>query len=171
MYASVSTEFQFFLLSILSGLVSAFLYDILRISRRIVRVSDTVINIEDILFFAAAAFLIFIAAYLKNSGEIRWQSFIGFAIGITLYIVTVRNRLLNLSTVIIRFIVKIVGMVISVILFPLRLIFKIFRKPVSVIAWYTGKGMRRVKSAAKKRRIKFHIMLKNIFFMFGKQKK
>lgn len=170
MYTSVPTEFQFFLLSIVSGIVSAFLYDILRISRRIVRVSDAVINIEDILFFIAAAFLIFVAAYLKNSGELRWQSFIGFATGICIYIFTVKNRLLNISTIIIRFIVRITGAVLSVILFPLRLIFKIFRKPVSVIAWYTGMGVRRVKSAAKSKGIKARITAKNLFRMFSGHK-
>lgn len=171
MYTTVTTEAQFFLLSILAGIASAFLYDLLRISRRIVRVNDIVINAEDIIFFASAAVFVFIAAYMKNSGEIRWQSFIGFALGIALYILIVRDRLLNVSTVIIKYIVKVIGILLSVILFPFRLIMKIFRKPISVVAWYSGKGIRRVKSSAKKRRIRFRLMLKNILFMFGKQKK
>lgn len=171
MHSSVPMEIQFFLFSVLAGIISALLYDIFRISRRIVRACDAVINAEDILFFIIAAFFVFVAAYLKNSGEIRWQSFIGFALGIVLYIIIVRNRLLNFSTIIIKFIVKIIGIVISVLLFPFRLLMKIFRKPVRVITWYTGRGVSRVKSAAKSKKIKLKLCVKNLFYMLKKSKR
>ena len=67
MYNTVSKEMIFFLTCIAAGFFCAFLYDLLRISRRIVRVNDFVINFEDILFLGAAAAILFYASYLKTA--------------------------------------------------------------------------------------------------------
>ncbi len=162
MYNSVPAEIQFFITCMLAGLVVTFLYDLLRISRRIVNVNDVVINAEDLVFFVVAAVILFYAAYVKNSGEIRWQWFIGGALGVFLYVVIVKNRILNAGVAIYKFLVKIIGVVIKIILFPLKLVLRIFRKPINVVAWYTGQGIKRIKGAARCSRAKAKISLKNI---------
>lgn len=169
MYNSVPLEIQFFLSCAIAGFVVAFLYDLLRVSRRIVNVNDIVINAEDILFFAVAAVILFYAAYLKNSGEIRWQWFIGASTGIFLYIAIVRNHFLDASVIIYSALIKIIGLLIKILLFPLKLIFKIFKKPISIITWYTGKSLKRVKGAAIYGKSKARINLKNIRAAFLKK--
>lgn len=169
MYNSVPLEIQFFIACTIAGFVISFLYDLLRISRRIINVNDFVINAEDLLFFAAAAVILFYAAYRKNSGEIRWQWFIGGALGVSLYIVIVKNRFLNASIAIYSVLVKIVGAVIKILLFPIKLIFKIFKKPISVVAWYTGKGVKRIKGAATCGKTRLKISFKNIRAAFVKK--
>ncbi len=169
MYNSVPLEIQFFLSCMVAGFVVAFLYDLLRVSRRIVNVNDLVINAEDILFFVVAAVVLFYAAYLKNSGEIRWQWFIGASTGIFLYIALVRNRFLNASVILYSALVKIIGVLIKILLFPIKLIFKIFKKPINIVAWYTGKGLKRIKGAAIYGKSKAGISLKNIRSAFLKK--
>ena len=58
MYNTVQSETVFFLTSVLAGVAIAFLYDLVRISRRIVAVSDSLVNGEDILFFVASAIIL-----------------------------------------------------------------------------------------------------------------
>ena len=65
MYNSVSMETGFFFASLIAGVASAFLYDLLRISRRIVGPCDAVVNIEDILFLIVTTGLVFLATYLS----------------------------------------------------------------------------------------------------------
>ena len=136
---------SFFTASIVIGIIISFLYDILRVSRRIIGPGDAIITVEDILFMGVAALLFFYAAYKKNHGEIRWQGVIGCGLGITAYIFIVRNRFLNLSIFLLRWTAKILQQVLRILLFPLILIFRVFRKPVNIIIWYTGQKIRRVR--------------------------
>ena len=111
----------------------------------------------------------FYVAYLKNSGEIRWQGVIGCGTGIGAYVIVVKNRLLNVSTAVIKWLVKVIEKVIKVVLFPLKLIFKIFKKPISVVAWYTGNGARRVGRLAKRSKERFGIRLKSAVLCLRKK--
>ena len=169
MYTTVSMEAGFFVASVAAGIVIAFLYDLIRISRKVAGLCDAVVNIQDIIFFAAAACILFYVAYLKNSGEIRWQGVIGCGAGIGAYIIVVKNRLLNVSTVVIKWLVGIIEKVIKIVLFPIKLIFKIFKKPISVVAWYTGSGARRVGRLAKRSRERLGIRLKSAMFCLRKK--
>lgn len=169
MYTTVSMEAGFFVASVAAGIVMAFLYDLIRISRKVAGLCDAVVNLQDIIFFVAAACILFYVAYLKNSGEIRWQGVIGCGLGIGAYVVVVKNRLLNVSTLVIKWLVGIIEKVIKIVLFPVKLIFKIFKKPISVIAWYTGSGARRVGRFAKRSRDRLGIRLKSAVFCLRKK--
>ncbi len=169
MYTTVSMEAVFFAASVAAGIIMAFLYDLIRISRKVAGLCDAVVNLQDIIFFIAAACILFYVAYLKNSGEIRWQGVIGCGVGIGAYVIVVKNRLLNVSTVVIKWLINIIERVIKIILFPLKLIFKIFKKPISVIAWYTGSGARRMGRLAKRSRERFEIRLKSAIFCMRKK--
>ncbi|MBQ9757432.1 MAG: spore cortex biosynthesis protein YabQ [Clostridia bacterium] len=169
MYSTVWTETVFFLASFVAGVCAAFLYDILRISRRVHRPSDAVVNVEDILFMTLAAVILFCAAYLKNSGEIRWQGFIGGGLGAVLYAVIVKNRILNASTFVIRWTVEIVRRILKVVLFPVMLIMKALKKPVHVVMWYTGEKIRRAKSAARRSSDKARLRIKKARIMLRKK--
>lgn len=149
MYSTVQGEAAFFITCIGLGILTAFLYDIVRISRRIVKVGASVVNGEDVLFFALAAVSLFYAAYFKNGGEIRWHGFLGGALGLFGYAFLVRNRFVNLGTIFTKWLIKSLILVIKTALFPLRIILKALKKPVGIIAWYTGQGLRKVRRVAK----------------------
>ncbi len=169
MYNSVPMEAGFFIASLLAGVAVAFIYDLLRVSRRILGPGDGIVNLEDILFLAVAAVVMFTAAYIKNSGEVRWQGFIGFGGGAVLYAVLVKNRFLDVSTLIIKWLVNVAEKIIKILLFPVRLIFKIFKKPVNVVMWYTGRGVRRAKRLVRRSGDRLSVRLKNVGFMLRKK--
>lgn len=160
MYSTVQSETAFFLISVLSGAIIAFLYDILRIKRRIVAASDSVVNGEDILFFAFAAAFLFYVAFKKNGGEVRLQGFLGGGLGIFLYAALVRNRFVNLGETILKWLIKTAVLVFKTALFPLLIVFRALKKPVRIVAWYTGRALRRARRVARcqKERAKMRIL-------------
>ncbi len=169
MYNSVPMEAGFFAVSCIAGVAAAFIYDLLRVSRRILGPGDGIVNLEDILFLAVSALIMFGAAYIKNSGEVRLQGFLGFGIGAGLYAAVVKNRFLNVSTVIIKWLVKMTEKIIKVLLFPIKIIFKIFKRPVSVVVWYTGCGVRRAKRLVRRGGDRISVRLKNVGLMLRKK--
>ena len=162
-------EIGFFLASFTAGAVTALVYDILRISRRIIGAKDAIVTIEDILFLTSAAFLIFYAAYKKNAGELRWHCFIGGAMGIVSYIIIVRNRFLNLGIFLIKWFMKIVEKILHILLFPIRLIFRLFKKPLSIIIWYTGRKIRRTRRLVRHKGNRFRIKFKKTLYLLQKK--
>lgn len=169
MYNSVPMEAGFFAASLLAGVAAAFIYDLLRVSRRILGPGDGIVNLEDILFLAAAAVIMFGAAYLKNSGEIRWQGFIGFGGGIGIYAAVVRNRFLNVGTAIIKWLIKLAEKIIKILIFPVKLVLKIFKRPVNIVMWYTGRGVRRAKRLVRRSGDRLSVRIKNAGLMLRKK--
>ncbi len=160
MYSTVESEMIFFVTCLGAGVVIAFLYDLLRISRRIVSVSDSVVCGEDILFFVLSAIILFYAAFKKNSGEIRLQGFLGGMLGAFAYIALVRNRFVNLGETIIKWLIKTALLLFKTVMLPVRLVFRALKKPVLVVAWYTGRVLRRARRVARcqKTRAKMRIL-------------
>ncbi len=160
MYTSVQTDAVFFLACLLAGVIAAFLYDIIRISRRIVAVGAKVVCGEDIIFLIISAVILFCAAYTKNSGEVRWHGIIGGVLGAGCYAFVVRNRFVNFGTLVIKWLIKAALFLLRVILFPVRIILRALKKPVEVIAWYTSGKLRRAKRFAKcgKERLRMRLL-------------
>ncbi len=169
MYSTVWSETVFFFFSFASGICAAFLYDILRVSRRIKRPTDAVVNIEDILFMTLAGVLLFVAAYLRNSGEIRWQGFIGWGLGAVSYATIVKNKVLNAGTFLVKWTVEITRRVLKVLLFPIALIMKALRRPIHIVMWYTGQKIRRAKQVAKRNGDKARLRMKKAGIMLRKK--
>ena len=160
MYSTVEGETIFFITCLGAGVVIAFLYDLLRISRRIVSVSDSVVGGEDILFFIASAIILFYAAFKKNGGEVRLQGFLGGALGAFAYALLVRNRFLNLGETILKWLIKTAILLFKTVMLPIRLVLRALKKPVLIIAWYTGRALRRARRLARcqKARVKMRIL-------------
>ncbi len=113
--------------------------------------------------------MLFYAAYLKNSGEVRWQGFIGGALGAGIYFVAVRNRVVDAGTAIVRWFMKAFVGAVRICLFPVRIIFKALKKPIAVVAWYTGKGLRRAKRLARQAKLKSRMRVKSAFMVLRKK--
>ena len=169
MYNTVSMEARFLLMCIAAGLAAAFLYDIFRISRRVAGGGDFVTAAEDLVFFAAAALILFYAAYRGNGGEVRFHGILGGISGAAVYFLIARNRLMNAGVAAVYFLGKAAAAAAKAVFFPIRLLFRIFKKPVSVVAWYTGRGMRRIGHAASRSRVRLRVDLKNFCGLFGKK--
>ncbi len=160
MYTSSSGDITFFASAFFAGVIIAFLYDLIRISRRIVPTNLSAVGFEDILFFVVAAVILFFAAYTKNHGIIRWQGFLGCGLGVLGYAAFIRNRFVNLGTTFLKWLIKSALWLFKIVAFPVKIVFRALKKPIDVIAWYTGARLRRARRIAKcgKARLKIRVL-------------
>lgn len=77
----IRQEGMFFVVSFLTGMLLIWIYRILIWFRQMVRHSILVINLEDFLYWCAAAVIIFAAAFQENKGELRWFSAAAILLG------------------------------------------------------------------------------------------
>lgn len=82
---AIGMEVQFFLISILWGIILLVVYDVLRIFRRVVKHAWFFVAVEDVLFWIVSAFLIFRMMYQQNNGIIRGFSILGMTLGMIVY--------------------------------------------------------------------------------------
>ncbi len=140
---SIFQEADFFAVSILSGCLMVFLYDMLRVFRRLMKHGTVWIALEDIIYWFISAFLIFAMLYRKNDGLIR-----GFAIGGILTGMLFYNHFV--SPRVVKGVVWIVKKLIWLFSFPLRLLRKILRRPAAFLGRKGMRGAKKVKKLLKK---------------------
>lgn len=71
--------------SVLLGIAVSFVYDGLRIWRRVFEHSMFWISAEDLLYWAFVAYRFFYLLYMENNGAFRWFCVFGAAVGMLLY--------------------------------------------------------------------------------------
>ena len=130
----------------LNGILSGFLYDILRAKRKVFKVSKTGIIIEDILFCVICGGISLYFTFHFNSGEIRAGAFFCIGLGFMLYYLIIRNKALNVLVKAILIIKKLIRFLLKTVLFPVKIIVRLFRKPACVIVWYAGGKYKRLRS-------------------------
>ena len=114
----------------ITGIVIAILFDIFRILRKSFKTADWLTNLQDILFWILAGFIILFSIFKFNNGEIRSYIFIGIVLGVLIYMLTISRYIVKYSVIIIKFIKKIVH-------YPINLTLKIFNilfiKPIKFL--------------------------------------
>ncbi|NLB78912.1 MAG: hypothetical protein GX796_08740 [Clostridiaceae bacterium] len=85
-----------------AGVIIAFLYDMFRLKRRIVRTKTAMVHIEDILFWLIAAIVFFLSSYIISSGETRAYFYAGTLIGGVLYLSILSKPVLWLLSALIK---------------------------------------------------------------------
>ena len=101
-----------------TGIVIGVLFDIFRILRRSFKTADWLTTLQDILFWILAGFVILFSIFKFNNGEIRSYIFVGIALGVLIYMLTLSKYIVKYSVIVIKFIKKIVS-------YPINLILKI----------------------------------------------
>lgn len=139
-------QLWFLLWSLMAGGAIALLYDILRTSRRVVKTPDAIVTLSDALFILAAALILLCTAFFKNGGEVRWYGIVTAIFGFVLYKLIFRDFFVRLFVKIIGILKRVVVFLLKIILFPVKVIFKIFGRPVRFVVWHTGKVASSVKS-------------------------
>ncbi len=154
---------------ILGGAILAFSYDFLRIHRRLKYVPDFLVNLEDFIFAAMSAVLVFYITYMKNNGEIRWQTAAGFILGAGLYILIIRDRWVKAVCFIYTKTVRITKKILKIMLYPLVIVLKLLLKPCKVVFWYSGRGVSRIKRRAKIQVARAKIKMKHMGYIMRKK--
>jgi len=157
MSTAISTELFFFLKSILTGALIVFIYDIIRIFRRIIKHRTLAIALEDGLYWLASGFLIFMMMYEENDGIVRGFSIIGVALGMIVYNGSISKLVVKYTAFVINGVIHIVKKILYILSTPFRFILKKLGKGTNKISTKIGKGkkyfLKRLKNKLKEVKI------------------
>ena len=95
MSLGIFKELQFFGLAVVRGVLILVLYDLLRIFRRVVPHGVLAVALEDVLYWAGTALLIFQLLYRENDGAVRGYALFAVAVGMLFYHQTVSGWLVE----------------------------------------------------------------------------
>ena len=144
-----------FFIFMLTGVLISILFDIFRVFRKTFKTPDIITYLEDILFWILTGSLTLFVVFKFNNGEIRFFLFLGMALGIILYLVTLSKYFIKLNVWIIITLKNILKKLITIILYPikglLKMLQKIFYKPI-VFAFINFKKIfaKKLKNVTKK---------------------
>ena len=141
--AEIIKEADVLLAAFLTGALLLFIYDVLRIVRKIVPHKMWLVGVEDLLFWIGSALALFAMLYRENSGYIR-----GFVIGGVLVGMLLYNLLL--SAWIVAGSVFLLKMILFVLSRPLVWTARLFRKPLGFAGRKVKKLLRFIKKELKK---------------------
>lgn len=85
-------------LSLINGALMGLSYDVIRLTRRIIRHNNFFVGLEDLIFWLLWAFVVIDEIHLHNSGELRIYIYFGILIGVIIYKNTIGwafNKLLS----------------------------------------------------------------------------
>ncbi|MBQ6787208.1 MAG: spore cortex biosynthesis protein YabQ [Lachnospiraceae bacterium] len=89
MSETIIREWYFLWCSVLAGFGFAFVYDQIRLIRRLCKHSRWLVDVEDILYWTFCFLASFYLLYYGNNGVVRFFAVLGAAIGMFLYCKTV----------------------------------------------------------------------------------
>ncbi len=133
----MAEESLFMLYALLMGIFITFVYDLLRILRRVIPHNIFWISLEDLAFWGFCAVEVFMLMYHVSNGTLRWFAVLGALLGMFIY-----------SKTLSRFLVKYAALLCSKILEITGRILKFLFRPVT-----TAAGVARRKAAHGNKRI------------------
>jgi spore cortex biosynthesis protein YabQ len=158
MHTSVISELTVFAGAAASGVLTAFLYDLFRLKRRIVKTAAIIVHIEDILFWLSAAIVAFLTSYTISDGETRFYFFAGLSTGGLAYFLLLSKIVLRLLAEVIRIVswpfrevIRILSPVIRRMLIAFRRILGKGRNRLAIQAYRARVDIRRIKNAFTKK--------------------
>lgn len=170
MIISFSGQSMIFFMTVFFGIVMGVLYDLIRVIRRIIPHAGFFVQAEDLIYCASMALLVFYVMLNRNYGEVRFFSILGIIIGLVLYYSTVSKPILNGLVAMLRFFIKVIKAAISILLFPIKMLYRIIRTPVRflkkkflAILRKTKKALKKINTYAKMRASRSIIDFKHIF--------
>jgi spore cortex biosynthesis protein YabQ len=111
-------------MSVLSGLFLGFVYDLVRVVRRIIKHPKWLINIQDFVFWLFGSLIIFMDIFKNNDGILRGFLYIGVFLGLIIYFSLMSKLVLIIFMKIYSFIANIVKFLFKLIIKPIKLLFR-----------------------------------------------
>ena len=81
----MAAENEFLFYAFLTGIYITFVYDILRIFRRVFPQGEVLVSLEDMVFWIYCASKVFLLMYYESNGTLRWFAVLGAIAGMFLY--------------------------------------------------------------------------------------
>jgi len=151
----MSVESKFLLHALLMGVFITFLYDILRIFRRVIRHGDFLVSLEDFAFWVFCGGEVFLMMYHESNGTLRWFAVLGAMVGMVLYRKLISPWFVKYASLVIR-------KILDILLRALTFVFK----PAVFVCGKTKSGAGKLKGGIGRllRRIKKEIKIKLTYF-------
>lgn len=118
----IRQEVLIFIWSLAGGGAVGALYDLFRLLRLTHRFSAVSVFLQDLLYWVGAAFLLFLVSLSASGGELRFYELMAAAMGLVLYLLLLSRPLR-----------KLVILLAKILLFPVRLVLRILRKPCFLV--------------------------------------
>lgn len=112
-------ENEFLLHAFLMGIYITFVYDILRILRRVFPHGGFFISLEDICFWIYCAIKVFLLMYHESNGTLRWFAVFGAIAGMLLYMKLASPFLVKYISMLLQKLLRIVAKLVELVLRPL----------------------------------------------------
>lgn len=88
-----------------AGVLIAFLYDLFRLKRRVLKTTPMMTHVEDVLYWICSAIILFLSSYILSSGETRFYFYMGAITGGLLYLGIFSKPILWFLLILIKIIV------------------------------------------------------------------
>ena len=85
MGSPAAQENMFLFYSVIMGIYITFLYDLLRIGRRVIAHNGFGVSVEDLAFWIYCAMKVFYLMHAESDGTLRWFAILGALLGMFLY--------------------------------------------------------------------------------------
>lgn len=134
-----SQQLKTFLIFIVVGIIISFIFDIFRILRKTYKFTNIMIYIQDILFWLLTGIIILHSIFTYNSGELRIYLFFSIFIGIVLYTCSISTHIIDIGTIILKIINKLI-----IILFkPFKFLQDKLVKQIQKISYTVNKAVKK----------------------------
>lgn len=145
------SENEFLLHSLLMGIFITFVYDLLRIFRRVVPHADFIVSVEDFGFWVFCSTEVFLLMHRESNGTLRWFAVIGAMLGMYLYKKLVSPLFVKYLTLLLKKILWIVGKILRILCRPLGMAGRKAGRGVCRIEGRISRRMKKWKRSVKMR--------------------
>ena len=147
MSQNIINEVTFFLHSFMMGIVITFMYDGFLILRRLIKHSDILVSLEDMVFWIACAIGVFYMLYEENNGILRWFAVFGAALGMNVNKKSLSALVIRSVSMLIERTFHILFRILRLFLYPFRFL---LRKITGFLRFFLRKGKKVGKCAKNK---------------------
>ncbi|MCM1112713.1 MAG: spore cortex biosynthesis protein YabQ [Muribaculum sp.] len=154
----MASENEFLLYALFMGIFITFVYDILRILRRVFPHGSFLVSLEDILFWIYCTVRVFLLMHRESNGTLRWFAILGALAGMLLYKKLVSPPLVKYVSRFLRWIVRMAASAVRFVLRPFAALWRQIRVRAARAA------RRRAVKIRKKKEIGRRILKKKLTY-------
>lgn len=115
------------------GIFITFVYDILRVLRRVIPHPDFLVSLEDMGFWIYCAVKVFLLMYYESNGTLRWFAICAALVGMFLYIKLVSPFWIKYVSLLLGKILEILCMILKFILKPVYRVLRRSKKQLTFL--------------------------------------
>lgn len=128
------------------GIFITFVYDILRIFRRVVPHKSFFVSLEDLCFWIYCGAQVFLLMYHESNGSLRWFAVLGALMGMLLYKRLISSLFVKYISLVLCKLLEMIGKVLGWISKPLRILGRKTGQAGNGMRHAAGRIRRRIKN-------------------------